>query len=131
MLIGLGTGAWIGIHLGYRTGTSTVATFSINTQVQDLKNRVEALKALRTQDAEGAIESIEHGLDVDIVSLLPDRREDLRIPPHTLNLIDQGLVIAKQYRLSYPRTSKGTLLDDDASRALSEITLPNEKGKQP
>ncbi len=68
MVICLGIGMVAGVYLGYRSGTSTVATISINTQVHDLENRVEALQAQRNQDTGSAIEIIEHGLDQDIVS---------------------------------------------------------------
>jgi len=48
MVICLGIGMVAGVYLGYRSGTSTVATISINTQVHDLENRVEALQAHST-----------------------------------------------------------------------------------
>ena len=121
IFISLGIGIWIGIYLGYRTGASTVATISINTQVHDLENRVEALKAQRNQYSTLAIEIIEHGLDKDILSLLPEYREDLDIPMHTLDFIKKGLQTAKRYRTSFPRTSQGKLMDKDVKRALSTV----------
>ncbi len=65
-----GIGMVAGVYLGYRSGTSTVATISINTQVHDLENRVEALQAQRNQGTGSAIEIIEHGLDQDIVLIV-------------------------------------------------------------
>jgi D-arabinose 1-dehydrogenase-like Zn-dependent alcohol dehydrogenase len=120
-IVGLGVGGWAGVNLGYLTGASNVATISINTQVHDLENRLEALQALRHQDADSAIKAIEHGLDRDIVSLLPSHREELRIPEATLSLVEKGLQRAKRYRVDFPRASQGRPLDEDVKRALSAV----------
>lgn len=118
-IVGLGIGVWAGANLGYRTGMSGVAAISINTQVHDLDNRLEALQALRRQDTDSAIELIEHGLDQDIVSLLPSHREGLQIPDATLAFVKDGLQNAKRYRVDFPRASRGRPIDDDVKRALS------------
>jgi hypothetical protein len=119
-IVGFGIGAWGGTDLGFRTGASDVATVSINTQVHDLGNRLEALKALRNGDADSAIEFIEHGLDRDIVSLLPSRRKGLQIPKATLEFVTEGLEGAKRYRADFPRASKGRPIDEDVARAFSK-----------
>lgn len=120
-VVGLGIGLWIGSSFGFNAGASTVATVSINTLVHDLDNRLEALQAMRQQDPDTSIEALEHGLDRDIVSLLPSHREGLRIPKPTLEFAEKGLERAKRYRAEFPRASQGRPIDDDVERALSAV----------
>jgi hypothetical protein len=121
LIVGLAVGVWIGAHLGVRVGTSEVAVISLNTQVHDLENRVQALRLLRQGNSESAIELIESGLDRDIVSLEPVRREGIRIREHTLSFIAKGLRTAKQYRDAYPRASQGELIDESIRQAFSTL----------
>ncbi len=121
LALGLGIGIWLGSHLGYRLGASDVATISINTQVHDIDNRVQALTALRTGATDAGIELIEHGLDQDIVSLEPVRREGLQLPDHTLLFSDKGLRTAKTYRDDYPRTAQNTLIEESIRQAFSTL----------
>lgn len=66
-------------------------------------------------------EFIESGLDQDIVSMEPERRENIRIREHTLGFIAQGLRTAKQYRDEFPRASQGKSIDDSIRKAFSTL----------
>lgn len=121
LIIGLVVGAWLGAYLGFGVGASDVAAISINTQIHDIENRVQALRSLRQGDTDSALEFIESGLDRDIVSLEPDRRENIRLREHTLDFISQGLRTAKQYRDEFPRSSQGELIDDSIRKAFSTL----------
>lgn len=121
LIVGLAAGLWLGAHQGFDIGVSQVAGVSLNTQIHDIENRVQALRSLREKDIESAIELIESGLDNDIVSLEPARREGIRLAEHTLEFIAKGLLTAKQYRDHFPRASQGELIDESIRQAFATL----------
>ncbi len=121
VVITLAAGAAAGVYVGFGLGASAVAKVSINTQVSHVESNIEALRALRDGKIVAAMGLIENRLDQDIVSLLPEYREDLRIPEQTVALTEKTIRNAKQYRARFPRTPQTDLLRRDIERAFSLV----------
>ncbi len=121
LVVSIGVGIAFGSRLGFDAGVSEAAKLSINTQVHALNNRVKAMEALRAGKKESAIQLMEAGLDANIITLAPNRREGIDIPEHTESFIRSGLKSAKAYREKFPRTYQSELVKMDVMAAFSSV----------
>ena len=116
-LLGIVFGGYGGSYLA----ASAVINNWINSQTKDGNAQIAILINMRGGNNEQALELVEAELDKDIVSLLPEYYEKFNITDQLVTAINTTLKNAKDYRMQFPRESKGRLIDTDVNRALSLV----------
>ena len=116
-LIGMVFGGYGGSYLS----ANAVINNWINSQTKDGNAQVAILINMRDGKNEQALELLEAELDKDIITLLPEYYEKFKITDQIVIAINTTLKNAKNYRMQFPRESKGRLIDKDVARALSLV----------
>jgi len=119
-LLGAAAGGAGGWHFGH--------AFMLNAWVQeqagDVKGHVDALRRLRTGNANEAIEFLEALLDDDLVTLEP---EGYRLDAPARSQMYAALRAAKLYRAEHPRKSRRGIIDEMVRNTLSKDIPAVEK----
>ena len=101
--------------IGGYGGSQLAATYLvdqyINKDARDVQKQVTALQHLQAGDQQAAMELLESRLD-DALILFDPQEPYQGLQDHTQAEISKAIVMAKEYRQHYPRSSKRRMVDD-------------------